>query len=618
MQSVDSAVPPAPDSLNIQTKGLVLGEGAARILMTAALTLGGGILVLLALTAERSLLLGSNQPTYAFLAVALVCAWLTHRKHTRLATQFFMWSLLAVMIANAVLVQGIRTPGLLVSLPMLVLLSGWLTGLRNALVFGTLGVACVLALWGAEAAGWLQFTTSRPAQNYAVVLIMGILTTMAVTYGSLKGFLAQMRQITSLSETLRLRIADLERSEARFVALFRGTPLPCVTVDESGVIVDVNEAWLGHFGYTRAQVVGLTARELDFWVVPAQREIFYANYRAGRRTPFAAQLQSPARPSTPYLLYTSEVQYENERRFVFSLLDQSDRVAAEHAQRQTQEQLERRVDERTHALQQTVLQLTQARETLVRSEKLASLGALVAGVSHELNTPLGNSLTVATSIQHSTHQMRTAVEANQIKRSALLEFFRELDEMAEVVGRNTQRAADLVSSFKQVAVDRTSERRREFSLQGLVEDILAFMRPGMKHLQLGIHNAVPSSIVCNSYPGAVGQIVSNLLQNCAVHAFDGRTGGCIDIRAREDGEWVELEVQDNGAGMPPEVLSHVFDPFFTTRLGKGGSGLGLSVSHSLAASVLCGELRAASHAGQGSCFTLRFMRTAPPQADSNA
>jgi PAS domain S-box-containing protein len=607
----------APQSLpirttSIRTDGLVLGAVGEWLLFAASLVLSIGIIVLMALSPDPSPFLLTNTPTYLLLVIALVTAWFTHRHQTRISTQMFLWGIFVVMFWNAWLVQGVRTPGLLVSLPMLILLSGWLIGLRQGLVFGAIGIASTLLLWGAEHFKLMDASLSRPTTNYAMVLIMGQLVTMAVAYGSLSGFMQQMAQITDLTASLQRRVVDVERSEARFAALFRDTPLPCATVDLAGVIVDANHAWLQSFGYTHEQVVGHTAIELGLWVHPEQRDVFYAEYfRHGTVSGFPANLQSPNMPSRPFLLFASEVSYAQERGFIISLLDQSDRVAAEEAQRMARTELEQRVTERTMELQQTVTQLTQAHEGLVRSEKLASLGALVAGVSHELNTPLGNSLTVATSLQHNVARMRDAVEHNQVKRSELLEFFRQHDEMADVITRNTQRAAYLVSSFKQVAVDRTSERKREFQLHALVDDILLSMRPSTKHLQLDIAIDISTEITCYSYPGAIGQIMSNLLQNCAVHAFAKRGGGSIHIRAQTDGPWVQLSVQDDGEGMTAQVLGHVFDPFFTTRLGQGGSGLGLSVSHTLAESVLGGSLSASSEPGKGSCFTLRFLRNVP-------
>lgn len=546
------------------------------------------------------------------LCIALLAAWLTHRQQARLATHLFLWGLFGVMFWNACLVQGVRTPGLLVSLPMLVMLSGWLTGLRKGLAFGVSGICAVLMLWAAERYGFIDASVSRPVTNYMLVLIMGLLITMAVTYGSLSGFMHQMGQITELTASLQRRVLEVERSEARFAALFRETPLPSATVDMGGVIVDANAAWLNTFGYTRAQVVGHTAQDLDLWTQPEQREVFYAEYfRKGGLAGFPAYLQSPFKPSTPYLLFVSEVSYADARGFIISLLDQSDRLAAEAAHRDAQEELEKRVAQRTQELQQTVNQLTSAHESLVRAEKLASLGALVAGVSHELNTPLGNSLTVATTMQHSVSQMRLHVEKDQLRRAELIEFFQLQDEMADVVVRNTQRAADLVSSFKQVAVDRTSERQRQFALHALIDDILVSMRPTMKHLALDLRVDVPTDIVCDSFPGALGQVLSNLLQNCVVHAFDQRVSGSIHIAGICRDGMVSLKVEDDGRGMPPEVLRNIFDPFFTTRLGQGGSGLGLSVSHNLASSVLGGSLSATSVPGEGSCFLLRFAQNIP-------
>lgn len=616
MQPTDSASQTlATSTASIRANGLVLGAGGERLLFTASLVLGLGASLLMAWNPAPSPFVPTNTPTYLLILIALLAAWLTHRQHVRLATHLLLWGLFGVMFWNACLVQGVRTPGLLVSLPMLVLLSGWLTGLRKGLAFGVTGICAVLLLWGAEKFGIIDANISRPVVNYALVLIMGLLITMAVTYGSLSGFMQQLGQITELTASLQRRVLEVERSEARFAALFRGTPLPCATVDEAGTIVDVNEAWLHLFGYRREQVVGHTANDLSLWTEPSQRDIYYQHFFHGDpATGFSARLQSPSKPSTTYLLFTSEVTYENERRYVISLLDQSDRLAAEEANRRAQEELEGRVAERTRELQQTVTQLTQAHEGLVRAEKLASLGALVAGVSHELNTPLGNSLTVATSMQHSVANMRDSVERNQVKRSELLEVFNLLNEMADVVTRNTQRAADLVSSFKQVAVDRASERLRDFQLRDLIEDILASMRPGLKHLELDIHLDVPAGIACHSYPGAIGQIVSNLLQNCAVHAFAGQPRGNLWIDACTDGSQIELRLRDDGAGMSKDVLGHVFDPFFTTRLGQGGSGLGLSVSHNLANSVLGGSLNAESEPGKGSQFTLRFpQRIETPQ-----
>jgi signal transduction histidine kinase len=168
-----------------------------------------------------------------------------------------------------------------------------------------------------------------------------------------------------------------------------------------------------------------------------------------------------------------------------------------------------------------------------------------------------------------------------------------------------------VASFKQVAVDQTSEQRRPFLLDRVVSDNVAALMPSLGRIQVQVVQAIPADIRCDSFPGPLGQILTNLVQNAAVHGFDGKAEGHIQISANTHGDQVELVVDDDGVGMDSKVLMHVFDPFFTTRLGKGGSGLGLSVSYRIATSVLGGSLSARSEPGRGSSFTLTFPLQAP-------
>ena len=269
--------------------------------------------------------------------------------------------------------------------------------------------------------------------------------------------------------------------------------------------------------------------------------------------------------------------------------------------------LEGLVAERTEALSASIAELQQAQASLVQAEKLASLGALVAGVAHELNTPIGNALTSASTLQERLQDITRSAADGQLRKSTLSDFLSDGSAIAELITRSCERAANLVSSFKQVAVDQTSEQRRQFDLRALVDDIVTTLRPTLKHLPWHITIEVPSGLHCDSYPGPLGQVISNLIQNAMLHAFTGRHQGnlCISASARSNGE-IEMSFDDNGIGMSPAVLARIFDPFFTTRLGSGGSGLGLSVSHNIAIGVLGGSLSARSHLGQGSSFILTF------------
>jgi signal transduction histidine kinase len=263
--------------------------------------------------------------------------------------------------------------------------------------------------------------------------------------------------------------------------------------------------------------------------------------------------------------------------------------------------LEQRVAERS-------TQLAVMQQKVMDTEKLTSLGAMVAGISHELNTPLGNALTVSTALEAQVHTLSRKVEDGQLTRSDLSEFLAGAAAMSALNTQSVTRAAALVASFKQIAVDQTSEQRRSFRLHQVVADNVAALRPSIRNAGIVIDVNIPADIVCDSYPGPLGQVLTNLLQNAVLHGFDGEEQGRVEVSATVKGETVYLSVSDNGRGMEPLVQARVFEPFFTTRLGKGGSGLGLSVSHRIASSVLAGDLTVQSQAGQGSTFTLAFSK----------
>lgn len=284
--------------------------------------------------------------------------------------------------------------------------------------------------------------------------------------------------------------------------------------------------------------------------------------------------------------------------------------------RESERKLEDRVARRTAQLSATVEQLKQTQAELVQAEKLASLGSLVAGVAHELNTPIGNALTTASALEGNTADFRRVVERGELRRSALDSYAQMASAMAELIVKSCQRAASLVASFKQVAVDQTSEQRRRFDLRTLVDDNIAALRPSLRGAPWEILNDVPAGITCDSYPGGLGQIITALVQNAVTHAFAGRDRGQITITAALQAQSVELAVSDDGIGMSEQVLAHVFEPFYTTQLGHGSSGLGLSIALNIATGVLGGTLTARSQPGRETRFALRFPLIAPVSAKS--
>ena len=270
-----------------------------------------------------------------------------------------------------------------------------------------------------------------------------------------------------------------------------------------------------------------------------------------------------------------------------------------------------RLDERTHALQEANAELEQSleslkvtQEDLVRSEKLAALGALVAGVAHELNTPIGNSLLAATSLLDRSRAFERS-SAEGLRRSELEAHLEEVKQASEIVLRNLQRAVELVGSFKQVAVDRASSQARKFNLDEVVGEIGLTLWPTLRKSGATIDYDIPPGIRMDSYPGALGQVLTNLVNNAVIHGFDGEPGGQIRVSARLlDNDWVELSVRDNGHGIPPESIGRIYDPFYTTKLGKGGSGLGLNIVYNLVHGVLDGRIAVQSEVRKGTCFTV--------------
>jgi signal transduction histidine kinase/ligand-binding sensor domain-containing protein len=257
-------------------------------------------------------------------------------------------------------------------------------------------------------------------------------------------------------------------------------------------------------------------------------------------------------------------------------------------------------------------QLIDAQQHLVRSEKLAALGQLVAGVAHEVNTPLGVALTANSHMRDAATTLAREVAAGTLSRSALDGFLRSVDEASGITDRNLRRAAELVSNFRQVSVDRSSEGRRSFELAGLLHELVQSLALLWKRRPISMDLQCDEGIVLDSFPGALGQVVTNLAQNALVHAFEPEQSGRIGLRARlSDDSTVEICFEDDGAGIPAEHLERIFEPFFTTRRGRGGSGLGLHILHNLVTQKLGGSVEVESRTGAGTRFRIRLPLHAP-------
>jgi signal transduction histidine kinase len=259
-----------------------------------------------------------------------------------------------------------------------------------------------------------------------------------------------------------------------------------------------------------------------------------------------------------------------------------------------------------------LVELNTAQRNLIDAERLAALGGLVAGVAHEVNNPIGISLTVASSLARRADMFDAELRsATPLKRSQLEQFVQTCRDAAQQLVSNLYRAGELIQSFKQVAVDRSHAERRQFNLGESTDQIVASLRPVLKRSPISISVDVPEGLIIDGYPGSYGQILTNLFLNAANHAFPNGQSGTITIaaklRANDD---IEIIFADNGAGMTPDVQRQAFDPFFTTRRNEGGTGLGLHIVYNLVTQQFGGRMMVESKLGQGTTFRIIMPRAA--------
>jgi signal transduction histidine kinase len=278
------------------------------------------------------------------------------------------------------------------------------------------------------------------------------------------------------------------------------------------------------------------------------------------------------------------------------------------AKRKTEDELRASKEKAENALHE----LNAAQQNLIDAERLAALGGLVAGVAHEVNNPIGISLTVASSFARRAEMFEAELRSDTgLRRSQLEDFVRTSRDAAQQLVGNLHRAGELIQSFKQVAVDRSHVERRMFSLSEATDQIVASLRPVLKKASISLSVEVPEGLIIDGYPGAYGQILTNLFLNAAYHAFPDGAAGAIAIFARPRGsDDVEIIFSDNGAGMTPDVQRQAFDPFFTTRRNEGGTGLGLHIVYNLVTQQLGGRMMLDSRLGQGTTFRIIMPRTA--------
>ncbi|MEG5062674.1 ATP-binding sensor histidine kinase [Microcoleus sp. B3-A4] len=341
------------------------------------------------------------------------------------------------------------------------------------------------------------------------------------------------------------------------------------------------------------------------------------------RDPYIAATQPKSILCTPLLhqgkltgiLYLennlTEGAFTTDRLELLKLLSAQIAISIENAQlynnlQEFNQNLEQLVCDRTHELSNALNNLKATQSKLVEAEKMASLGGLVAGVAHEINTPIGVGVTVASALAEHTTEFASTYKSGKMKRSELEEFLDIATTSSNTLLTNLNQAAALVRSFKEVAVDRSSEERRTFRVRDYLDEILIQLKPKLRNSKHSIEIKGDTKIALDSYPGALSQIITNLLMNSLIHAYEPGASGKLAFDWQQEGSRLRLEYSDDGQGIPPENLSKIFEPFFTTKRGQGGSGLGLHIVYNLVTQKLLGEIECKSEVGVGTKFIIKL------------
>lgn len=424
--------------------------------------------------------------------------------------------------------------------------------------------------------------------------------------------------LAQLAEQVREQRATAQRlavSESRFAALFNLSPLPLLLTEQSeGRVLALNASFVAQFGAEAAQIEGQTLAALVADPRYPRLDLLAGKLAASGDVDECVALG--AQPTQCSLRVFGRAFDAGERHLlVWTFVDVTEAEQARQALQALNASLEARVDQRTAELRETLARLQRTQDELVRSEKLAALGALVAGVAHELNTPIGNAVTVASTIEELTARLTEDVLTGSLRRSTLDTFLGSMRHAADLLTRNLERTRALVASFRQMAVQRATDRRQIFDLDEVIRELVATLTQALKDAPARIELDL-ISVRMDAYRGPIEQILTHLIENAMLHAFAGRKDGCVTISLSQHADAsVRLCCRDDGCGMDEETQRRIFDPFFTTRFGRGGSGLGMHVVYTLVTQTLGGHIEVSSTPGAGSCFTISLPLVAPQASD---
>lgn len=416
---------------------------------------------------------------------------------------------------------------------------------------------------------------------------------------------------------------NLESSEGKYRAIFENSGTALMFIEEDTTITMANKEFEKLTGYSKAEIEG----QMSWTKIVANKadlELMLKYHRLRRvdqkESPQVYQFQLVDREGKLKHIVITVAVLPGKKQSLASLLDITERIRAEEALRKAHNELENKVDLRTQELTAanqellatneqlsgTLEELKRMQSYLVQTEKMAALGNLVAGMAHEINTPVGIGVTAASHLEQITRDLTGLYESGRLKRQDLVEYIADANEAAKIILANLERSAKLIKSFKQVSVDQSSEDRRLFNIKQYLDEILLSLYPKLKKTRHKITVCCDDSLEIDAFPGAFSQIMANLVMNSLIHAYGPADTGKIVINFREIDEKLVLTYSDDGKGMNKDVVSKVFEPFFTTKRGEGATGLGLHILYNIVAQQFGGTVECESEPGKGTTFIMTF------------
>lgn len=423
---------------------------------------------------------------------------------------------------------------------------------------------------------------------------------------------------------------QLETSEARYRAIFENSGAALMFIEHDTTISLVNKKFEKLLGYSKSQIEGrMSWRQL----AGTSEDLIRMNdfHHRRRVDPAAAPLtyestMIDAQGNLKYIQVAVAL-LPGGRQSMAAILDITQRKEAEEALLRAHDELELEVETRTHELtaaneelqainEELSVALDELKKTqayLVASEKMAALGDLVAGMAHEINTPVGVAVTAASHLEIITRNLVRLYEKDALKRSDFVEYIEDTGEAVRIILTNLDRSAGLIRSFKRISVDQSSEARRVFNLKSYLEEVLLSLSPRLKTTRHTVTIRCAADIQMDTFPGACSQVITNLVMNSLMHGYGPDDAGAIVIAADRVSEGVVLTYTDDGKGMDSAVLGRIFEPFFTTRRGDGATGLGLHILYNIVTQQFGGTVECHSQPGRGVTFIIRcpFGKEAP-------